>query len=51
MFWFGDLNYRIDYFYDGVMKFIDDKNYHELLERDQVNLPVLIVSFALPSES
>ena len=36
MFWFGDLNYRIDMSNEDVRLLIKQKNYHELLEADQV---------------
>ena len=37
VFWFGDLNYRIDLPNETVRSFIDANNYHDLVEHDQVS--------------
>ena len=36
VFWFGDLNYRIEMSNDEVRYLIDKGQYHELLDHDQV---------------
>ena len=36
VFWFGDLNYRIDLPNEIVRNLIDTNQYHDLIEHDQV---------------
>lgn len=36
VFWFGDLNYRIDLPCETVRNLIETKKYHEMIESDQV---------------
>lgn len=40
VFWFGDMNYRIDLDRDSVREHIMEKNYHVLLEYDQLTLHI-----------